>query len=282
MADFETGFQAERDGDFSWISPLGVESSLEQLLSYPDEMPNVETIIDAGCGDGELTAKLAERYPDIEVHGVDPIAEDIAAAEEKVADLDNATVEEGYLDPDAHSADLVYAINMVQDTPDPGEAIAEIYQTVTDGGEAVVTVPITGTENIFIDPAPKYDHADLTEHDDHVVNDLGYVRGEVHYGDELVEQRLYATPEDDEESLVLSQYTVESDALERYCDEAGFEIAEMYPLPCNPMAVVYFMDFFNYAEELDEWRDRAERWQADPDSVDDDELLNVSTLVLRA
>ncbi|WP_276299719.1 class I SAM-dependent methyltransferase [Halorussus lipolyticus] len=282
MADFETGFQAERDADFSWISPLGVESSLEQLLSYPEGRDDIDSIIDAGCGDGTLTAKLAERYPDIEVHGVDPVAEDIAEAEEKVAGLDNATVEEAYLDPEVHEADLVYAINMVQDTPDPAEVIEQIHDTLREGGEAIVTAPTTGTEDLFVDPSPKYPHTELTEYDDHLVNDLGYVRGEVHYGDELIEQKLYATPDEGDESLVLSQYTIEPETVERFCCEAGFEIAETDSLVCNPAAITYFMDFFNYAEELDEWRDRTQRFQDDPESVDDDELLSVYTLVLRA
>lgn len=281
MSNFETGFQAERDGDFSWISPLGVESSLSQLLSYPEDSENVETILDVGCGDGTLTAELAERYPDCTVHGVDPIAEDIEKAAEKVADLDNATVEEAYLDPEAHSADLVYAINMVQDTPDPEKTITEIHEAVGEGGEAIITAPTTGTEDLFVDPSHKYDHSEITEHEDHIVNDLGYVRGEVHYGDELVEQRLYATPDDEDESLVLSQYTIELDALERFCREAGFEIVETDSLACNPAAITYFMDFFNYAEELEEWRERTQRFQENPDAVDDDELQNVYTLVLR-
>jgi SAM-dependent methyltransferase len=281
MPDFDTGFQAERDGDFSWISPLGVDSSLEWLLSYPDGRDDIERIIDAGCGDGTLTAALAERYPDIEVHGVDPIAEDIEAAEEKIADLDNATVEEAYLDPEVHEADLVYAINMIQDTPDPAEVIAEIHETVGEGGEAIVTAPTTGTENLFVDPAYNYDHAEVTEYDDHLVNDLGHVRGEVHYGDELIEQRLYATPEEGEESLVLSQYTIEPETVERFCREAGFEVVETDSLACNPAAITYFMDFFSYAEELEAWRELTQRFRENPDAVDDDELLNVHTLILR-
>lgn len=281
MAGFETGFQAERGSDFSWISPLGVESSLNQLLSYVDNVENVERIIDAGCGDGTLTAELAERYPDCTVHGIDPVSEDIARAEERVADLDNATVEEAYLDPETHSADLVYAINMIQDTPDPAKTIADVRATVGDGGEAILTAPITGTEDLFIDPAHKYDHVELTEHDDRLDIDWGHARGEVHYGDELVEQRLYAASEDEAESLVLTQYTIELDALERFCREAGFEIVETDSLPCSPSGVCFFMDFLGYTEELDEWRERTEQWREDPDATDDDELQSIYTLVLQ-
>jgi len=281
MAGFETGFQAERDGDFSWISPLGVDSSLEQLLSYAEDEESAERILDAGCGDGTLTAALAERYPDRTVHGIDPIAEDVAQAEERVADLDNATVEQAYLDPEVHDADLVYAINMIQDTSDPAETIADVSATVGEGGTAILTAPITGTEDLFIDPAHRYDHVELTEYEDRLDIDWGHVRGEAHYGDDLVEQRLYAADEDGGESLVLSQYTIALDALERFCHEAGFEIVGTGSLPCSPSGVSYFMDFLGYTEEREAWRERTERWREDPDAMDDDDLPDVYTLILR-
>jgi trans-aconitate 2-methyltransferase len=66
----------------------------DRYLAYADERgrPFVDlitridaadpaTVVDLGCGPGNLTALLAERWPDAKVTGVDSSAEMIAAAQ---------------------------------------------------------------------------------------------------------------------------------------------------------------------------------------------------------
>src|SRR6476659_2189719 len=72
----------------------------DRYLTYADERgrPFVEliariqadprTAVDLGCGPGNLTALLAERWPAADVRGVDSSAEMIASARRDVPDLD--------------------------------------------------------------------------------------------------------------------------------------------------------------------------------------------------
>ena len=72
----------------------------DRYLTYADERgrPFVEliqridadprTVVDLGCGPGNLTVLLRERWPDAEVRGIDSSAEMIAAARRDVAEID--------------------------------------------------------------------------------------------------------------------------------------------------------------------------------------------------
>lgn len=133
--------------DVSWISPVGVEASLETLVSLPEQydaaLEEAESyrIADVGCGEGQLTAALAERYPDAHVLGIDVMAD---AAYERTKPYKNVHVVAGdattVLDeyPDF---DFVYGINILQDFDDFEEGHDALCRAVGDDGYLAVTVP---------------------------------------------------------------------------------------------------------------------------------------------
>lgn len=65
-------------------------SQSSKLLSRID-LSTRERVLDAGCGSGQVTLDLADRYPHLRVHGIDISAEMITVARQAARDRDNVT-----------------------------------------------------------------------------------------------------------------------------------------------------------------------------------------------
>jgi trans-aconitate 2-methyltransferase len=127
----------------------------ERYLAYADERgrPFVEllarvgatapaTVADLGCGPGNLTVLLAERWPDAEVRGVDSSPEMIAAARRdhvgvvgvEVADLRDWTAPEGGVDVLVSNATLQWV-------PEHLDLLPRLVGQVRPGGWLAFQVP---------------------------------------------------------------------------------------------------------------------------------------------
>lgn len=125
----------------------------ERYLTYADERgrPFVEllarvdaaaprTVVDLGCGPGNLTALLRERWPDADVRGLDASPEMVAAARERgdgvrydVADLRDWR-------PDA-PVDVVVSNATLQWLPDHLDLLPRLLDHVARGGWLALQVP---------------------------------------------------------------------------------------------------------------------------------------------
>jgi trans-aconitate 2-methyltransferase len=127
----------------------------ERYLAYADERgrPFVEllarvgasspaTVVDLGCGPGNLTVLLAARWPDADVRGVDASAEMIAAARRDhghevgfdVGDLRDWTAPEGGVDVLVSNATLQWV-------PDHLDLLPRLVGQVRPGGWLAFQVP---------------------------------------------------------------------------------------------------------------------------------------------
>jgi len=95
-------------------------------------------ILDVGCGTGEITARLAETYPDATLTGVDLIAGHLRAATKRCAAFGNRVTFKG---ADAFALpfgdgifDMVVCRHMLQAVPRPTDAIAEMVRVLRPGG----------------------------------------------------------------------------------------------------------------------------------------------------
>jgi trans-aconitate 2-methyltransferase len=119
------------------------------------DLTGVRRLLDVGCGDGHITAQIAERIPDAEVVGIDPSPRMIDVA----PSAGNLTFQVG----DARSLpfvdefDAVVSFNALHWVPDQRTALARIADALHLGGRALLVFVCAGTrpsiESIAMDVA---------------------------------------------------------------------------------------------------------------------------------
>jgi SAM-dependent methyltransferase len=134
--------QAEQMADESMVRTLAAQ--VEAI--WPQEAGLLKrygisgdiSILDAGCGTGEATFKLAELYPKAKLLGVDVIDSSLALGRKKCAGFgervrfENRSVFELKL-PDA-SFDLVVSRHVIHSIPHPEQVLAELKRVTKKGG----------------------------------------------------------------------------------------------------------------------------------------------------
>ncbi|HEY3897893.1 MAG TPA: trans-aconitate 2-methyltransferase [Chthoniobacter sp.] len=98
------------------------------------------TIVDLGCGPGNSTAVLAQRWPDAKVSGLDRSADMIRAAREKSPRIhweesDIATWQA------SESIDLIFSNAALQWVPDHQRIVPQLFAQVAPGGALAWQVP---------------------------------------------------------------------------------------------------------------------------------------------
>ncbi len=95
-------------------------------------------ILDAGCGPGEIASRLAEKFPEVRVTGVDLLEEHLRLARARYPQLGKRLQ---LLKADAFSLpfpdgtfDLAVSRHVVQAIPDPPRALAELVRVTRPGG----------------------------------------------------------------------------------------------------------------------------------------------------
>jgi len=156
VADFIASQRLDTDS-VSWISPTGVGESREELLQIPAETAVLTDqsacrIGDIGCGAGVLTAALAERYQSSKVLGIEFAAGAYDVAQGRFVDSENVVVVGGDAErvlPELRPLDVIYAINMVQDTADPLRMIRALAEALSEDGILILTVPDETATELF-------------------------------------------------------------------------------------------------------------------------------------
>ena len=134
--------QAQQMGDESMVRNLSYQAESiwpqEQHLFDRYALAGPLRILDLGCGTGEITRRLARRYPDAQVIGVDILEHTVELARRVSADLgDRVHFEQGdafALSFDVDGFDLVVCRHMSQAVPDFPHVLAEITRVLRRGG----------------------------------------------------------------------------------------------------------------------------------------------------
>jgi SAM-dependent methyltransferase len=134
--------QAEQMADESMLRNLAAQAEAiwpqEQGLFDRYRLPAKARIADIGCGSGEITSRLAARYPDAELVGVDILEGSVAYARKRHAALaPRVQFEQGdafELRFSGGEFDLVVCRHMTQAVPEPQRVLAELRRICRPGG----------------------------------------------------------------------------------------------------------------------------------------------------
>jgi SAM-dependent methyltransferase len=134
--------QAEQMGDESMARNLAHQAEAiwpqEQRLFDRYALSGSLRILDLGCGTGEITRRLAERYPQAKLLGIDILEGNLALARRDSAPFGEricyAQGDAFALDLADASLDLVVCRHMSQAVPDFPSVLAEITRVLRPGG----------------------------------------------------------------------------------------------------------------------------------------------------
>lgn len=232
LADYITNPET----DTYWISPIRVDESLDYLLELPEKHDTVTDdyrIADVGCGDGELTVELADRYPDADVTGLDiapRYAQQAVDDYHEETGRDNAKIVGGdayEILPNLEPFDFVYAINVIQDAPDVPEAI----DTISDAAKEDAYVGAT-----FTGEGSKYLFEDYLEYDEEAD----------------AERWVFENMDlNDEETVSFHQWIIPEDDAVTMFEGNGFEVVENRELAADKESLEGAMELMDPENETD-------------------------------
>jgi ubiquinone/menaquinone biosynthesis C-methylase UbiE len=134
--------QAREMADASMVRTLAAQADAiwpqERLLLERHRLARGARVLDAGCGTGEITGRLAALYPDPEILGVDVLEGHLHLARERHGGLsprvhfERRSIFELGL-PDGHF-DLVVCRHVLQSIPHAERALAELVRVTRRGG----------------------------------------------------------------------------------------------------------------------------------------------------
>ena len=127
------------------------QPSRDLAAQLPPDDGTVERVLDIGCGPGNSTAVLRERYPYARILGVDSSPEMIAAARASHPDIEFALCDvsrKSQLDALPHDVDVVFSNACIQWVPDHARLIPNLIGLLREGGTLAVQTPMNYEEPI--------------------------------------------------------------------------------------------------------------------------------------
>jgi len=141
-ASSERNPQAAQMASDSMLRTLAAQANAiwpaEHALYDRYDLPDSARIADIGCGSGEITGRLAARYPEATLVGVEILESSVAHARAKHAALaPRLEFEQGdafELRFAPETFDLVVCRHLLQSVPEPQQVLAELWRICAPGG----------------------------------------------------------------------------------------------------------------------------------------------------
>ncbi len=134
--------QAEQMADESMVRGLAAQAVAiwpqESTLIDAYDLPAEITIADIGCGTGEISTRLVEKFPQARITGVDIIESHVALARERYTHFGERVkfrVGDAFaLDFEDNSFDFALNRHMLQSIPNPEAVLMELVRILRPGG----------------------------------------------------------------------------------------------------------------------------------------------------
>lgn len=131
----------------SWVYDTVIAPALgafdgEVLARWLPELPRGGSLLEVGCGGGQLLAKIAARRPDLGLTGLDLSPEQVARARRRTATAGERVrcVQGSALDLPfpADSFDAILSVASIKHWPDPRRGLEECARVLRPGGGLVI------------------------------------------------------------------------------------------------------------------------------------------------
>jgi SAM-dependent methyltransferase len=127
------------------IAELGpYRDMLDEVVDELDLSPGLR-VLDAGCGTGALAERVLDRYPDVELVGVDMSPSMLGRARGRRTWPPAWRFVEGTIDgvlaADERGFDRIASVNVIWTLPDPRRTLARMAGALRPGGRMVHTTP---------------------------------------------------------------------------------------------------------------------------------------------
>ncbi|NNF43651.1 MAG: class I SAM-dependent methyltransferase [Phycisphaerales bacterium] len=137
-----TNPQAEQMAHESMVRNLAAQANAiwpqERPLFDRYELPARASVVDAGCGPGEIILRLAETWPQSSFHGIDVDPAHLELARRRCAPLgDRVRFTPGdafHLPVDDRTCDLAMCRHLLQAVPEPWRVVDELIRVTRPGG----------------------------------------------------------------------------------------------------------------------------------------------------
>lgn len=147
-ASFESGYQLYDHAPGAPRESTRQRAYATWLASQLERPPRL--VLDVGCGNGSLLLALRERWPDVELRGVDPSPESVARARDAGIDASCGSAASVAHEP----ADLVVCVNVIEHVEDPVMFMRSMAALIAPGGTLLLVCPDGGRpwlELLFVD-----------------------------------------------------------------------------------------------------------------------------------
>jgi malonyl-CoA O-methyltransferase len=142
-------FSAPRDDYARWAVAQS-QAAEELLVKLPDASDQINKLVDLGCGQGTLTGRLSEKYPDAQIWGIDLAEGMISQAAQSFPDKKNINWVTGDLEKfDGRDFSIVTSNYALQWVDSLQSVCDRVYDSLADGGIFALAVPIEGAFGEF-------------------------------------------------------------------------------------------------------------------------------------
>lgn len=110
----------------------------EMLEFLPDSF---STVLDIGCGEGDLLMSIIHKHPNVEAWGVEPFADLSIEYQSKLKKLIKNSVENAIVELPDNYFDVIYMNDVLEHLIDPEGVLLKLKSKLTQNGLIITSIP---------------------------------------------------------------------------------------------------------------------------------------------